>query len=128
MKKVLIFGMVLLIAGRQANAQFFQRGTCSTPVGQLMLKEKDSLGSRGVSDNYHLWDNGTTLLVKFMPGGSKILRDKVMLYAREWSKFGNINFKFVADTASFTHVRVKDLVIIPQWEQSLSFAGRMSKQ
>jgi len=107
MKKVLIFGMILLIAGGQANAQFFQRGSCSTPVGQLMLKEKDSLGSRGVSDNYHLWDNGTTLLVKFMPGGSKILRDKVMLYAREWSKYGNINFKFLADTASFTHVRVK---------------------
>lgn len=72
-----------------------------------MLKQVDTTRARGVSDNYHTWDNGSVLLVKFMPGGSKSIRDKVMLYAKEWEKYANITFKFVPDTTRITNIRIK---------------------
>ena len=107
MKRILIISIGLIYFGVSANAQKFPKANCTTLVGDAMLKEIDTTRSRGVSDNYHTWTNGQILRVKFMPGGSKILRDKVILCAREWEKYANITFKFVPDTASNTQIRIK---------------------
>lgn len=107
MKRILFFAFGLIGVGISASAQKFPRPNCTTTVGDAMLKEVDTTKARGVSDNYHTWENGQVLLVKFMPGGSKIMRDKVALYAKEWEKYANITFKFVPDTTRFTNIRIK---------------------
>ena len=106
MKRYLILTTVLFIAG-SISAQKFPKPGCSTVLAEAMFSEVDTTKPRGVSDNYHTWENGAVLLVKFMPGGSKMLRDKVILSAKEWEKYANIKFQFVADTARNTNIRVK---------------------
>ncbi|MGB5029069.1 MAG: M12 family metallopeptidase [Chitinophagaceae bacterium] len=106
MKRYLILTTVLFIAG-SLSAQKFPKPGCSTVLAEAMFAEVDTTKPRGVSDNYHTWENGAVLLVKFMPGGSKMLRDKVILSAKEWEKYANIKFQFVADTACNTNIRVK---------------------
>ena len=111
MKKALIIALGLVYIGISAKAQqkapYFPRPNCTTLVGDAMLQEVDTTKARGVSDNYHTWANGTVLLVKFMPGGSKFIRDKVMACAKEWEKYANITFKFVPDSTSLTNIRIK---------------------
>lgn len=41
------------------------------------------------------WPAGGTISVKFF-GGSSYLQDQVMRYAREWTKFANVNFRVVS--------------------------------
>jgi len=106
MKRYLILTTVLFIAG-SISAQKFPKPGCSTVLAEAMFSEVDTTKPRGVSDNYHTWENGAVLLVKFMPGGSKMLRDKVILSAKEWEKYANIKFQFVADTVRNTNIRVK---------------------
>jgi serralysin len=107
MKKVLatIIGLTCFLI--HSNAQHFPKLNCTTELGNAMLGEVDTSKSRGVSDNYHTWSNGQVLLVKFMGGGSKTLRDKVIACAREWEKYANIKFSFVSDTTSITNIRIK---------------------
>lgn len=107
MKKALVIAIGLIFFGVTAKAQHFPRANCTTLVGDAMLKEVDTTKQRGVSDNYRTWANGQVILVKFMPGGSKDLRNKVMAYAKEWEKYANITLRFVSDTASKTHIRIK---------------------
>lgn len=108
MKKVLFFGLMIVLAGSTARSQQFPRAKCSTELGAAMFGERpDTVKSRGMADNYHTWEPGSELIIKFMPGGSKNLRDKVILNAREWEKFANIRLKFVPDNAGFTHIRIK---------------------
>ncbi|MFZ1311869.1 MAG: M12 family metallopeptidase, partial [Chitinophagaceae bacterium] len=106
MKRYLILTTVLFIAG-SLSAQKFPKPGCSTVLAEAMFAEVDTTKPRGVSDNYHTWENGAVLLVKFMPGGSKMLRDKVILSAKEWEKYANIKFQFVADTVRNTNIRVR---------------------
>jgi hypothetical protein len=107
MKRFLALLLVFSVIGTSAKAQLFPKPSCTTIVGDAMLGEVDTTKPRGVLDNYHTWENGTVLTVKFMPGGSKVLRDKVIQNAKEWEKYANITFKFVPDTASRTNLRVK---------------------
>ena len=107
MKKVQLLVIGLIVFGIQINAQKFPKPNCTTLIGDAMLKEVDTTKARGVSDNYSTWTNGQVLLVKFLPGGSKILRDKVILYAKEWEKYANITFQFVPDTTRITNIRIK---------------------
>ena len=107
MKRYLVLFVVLIFIGSSIKAQKFPKASYTTIVGDAMLAEVDTTKPRGVSDNYHTWENGTVLIVKFMPGGSKILRDKVIQNAKEWEKYANITFKFVADTARYSNLRVK---------------------
>jgi len=108
MKKIILSVSVLIVSGLAANAQLFPRAKCTTLVGEAMFGERpDTVKSRGMADNYHTWEAGSELLVKFMPGGSRAVRDKVILNAKEWEKFANIRLKFVPDNAGFTHLRIK---------------------
>jgi len=110
MKIALIAGIILIGFGITARAQkkqpYFPTPSCTTLVGDAMFNQVDTTKSRGVSDNYHTWENGKVLTVKFM-SGSKSLRDKVVLCAREWEKYANITFKFVPDTTKKTDIRIK---------------------
>ncbi|MCB0715903.1 MAG: matrixin family metalloprotease [Chitinophagaceae bacterium] len=107
MKKQFIIAIFLLAATVQVKAQYFPEPGCTTDVGKWILAEKDSLGNRGVGDNYHLWDNGQVLRIKFMAGGSKELRDKVIKNAKEWEKYANIKFEFLPDNTANTDIRIK---------------------
>ncbi|MEM8585990.1 MAG: M12 family metallopeptidase [Bacteroidota bacterium] len=49
-------------------------------------------GNSGFRSNY--WPAGSTIRVKFL-GGSTLVRQKVMRYAQEWTRYANINFQFV---------------------------------
>ena len=80
---------------------------CGVATVNYLVKAIDTSSSRGVADNYFLWDNQSTILVKFMPGGSQRLRNLVMQYAKEWEKYANVKFSFVPDNTAKTNVRVK---------------------
>lgn len=108
MKRIALLAFVITAIGIAANAQRFPRTKCTTLLSKAMVGAKeDTVKPRGMADNYHTWEPGTELLVKFMPGGSKALRDKVMMNAKEWEKYANVKFKFVPDNAGFTNIRVK---------------------
>lgn len=108
MKKIVFAVFIFSLIGMNAGAQkILPRLNCTTLVADAMLREVDTTKPRGVSDNYHTWANGQVLLVKFMPGGGKLLREKVIQCAREWEKYANVTFKFVADTTRITNLRIK---------------------
>jgi serralysin len=107
---------------------------CSTKTAEFVNKDKmDTTRPRGMADNYYLWDPGATITVKFMPGGSQLLRNEVIRYAKEWEQYANIKFKFLPDDAPQSLIRVKltnengawsmlgtQCNIIPQSEQTLN--------
>jgi serralysin len=105
--KQLLFLAAFLLSITVVDAQFFPKTNCTTPVGEILTRKKDTAHARGMADNYHTWEPGIVLLVKFMPGGSKSLRDKVILNAKEWEKYANVTFRFLPDNAAYTQVRVK---------------------
>jgi hypothetical protein len=109
MKKFLLLPICffVLIA---ASAQKLPKAPCTTLVNAVLqsdLQKVDTTGTRGIADNYAMWENGDVIQVKFMPGGSKNIRDRVMQAAREWEQFANIKFKFVPDNATSTNIRIK---------------------
>jgi len=108
MKKAFLFALVAGFIGNIVSAQRFPGSKCTTLTGEAMFGERpDTVKSRGMADNYHTWEPGATLLVKFMPGGSKNIRDRVMLNAKEWEKYANVRFKFVPDNTGYAHIRIK---------------------
>ncbi|MFZ9387031.1 MAG: M12 family metallopeptidase [Chitinophagaceae bacterium] len=108
MKKLLFLGLLLAFFSQIGRAQQLPRAKCTTLLGEAMFGERtDTIKSRGMADNYHTWEPGSVLLIKFMPGGSKNIRDIVIANAREWEKYANITFKFVPDNTGFTHIRIK---------------------
>jgi len=107
MKRAIIIALGIIGIGTAAQAQYFPKASCTTLIGDAMFHEVDTTKPRGVSDNYHTWSNGQTLRVKFMPGGSKTLRNKVIACAREWEKYANIKFLFVPDTEKSTQLRIR---------------------
>lgn len=114
MKKYLIIITALLLTTTIINAQKAKlekyklpRAKCTTILGDVMLHGIDTTDNRGEADNYRLWDNGYAIKVKFMPGGSKTLRDKVMASAKQWETYANITFQFVPDTTKSTDLRIK---------------------
>lgn len=64
------------------------------PKTYAVSGDTSAAGTRGLLDNYFLWDQGTTLKVKILTG-SQALKDLVMAAARDWEKYANIHFEFV---------------------------------
>lgn len=104
-KNILLAGMALL-ALLQVSAQKKHRGACSFQSAEFLNRAVDTVPGRGLAQNYFLWDNGATVLVKFLPGGSPKLRLDVMRYAKIWEQYANIKLKFVPDNTPVTNVRV----------------------
>lgn len=68
---------------------------CSAKLPQRPTAlDADTGITRGLLDNYFLWNAGTTLKVRIFEG-SKMLRDQVIAAAREWEKYANLKFEFV---------------------------------
>jgi predicted Zn-dependent protease len=133
MKKILTFFILVFALCLTGDGQKLPMEPCSADMYNTLHKKIDTT-ERGVADNYLTWANGTEILVKFMPGGSKSIRDKVMQYAKEWEKYANLKFKFLPDTASFTNLRIKlgkneghnsavgtQCAWVPQLKQTINF-------
>lgn len=76
-----------------------QKYGCSAEVPSNQVYIKDTSNSRGLADNYYLWENGKTIYIKFM-SGSKAMQDKVKSIVKEWEKYANLKFEFVQVGAS----------------------------
>lgn len=108
MKQALLFAVAIISLGITATAQKLPKGKCTTLLGDAMFREVDTTAPRGMSDTYHTWANGDTLLIKFMPGGSPALRSRITQAAKQWETYANINFKFVPDNfTDKTQLRIK---------------------
>ncbi|MFM7672823.1 MAG: M12 family metallopeptidase [Bacteroidota bacterium] len=109
MKSFFVLSTVMVIGVCQAQSQVrvLRRPGCSAPVSNTLFQAVDTTKSRGVADNYLTWDPGQIIRVKFMPGGGKVLRDKVTVLAKEWEKYANVKFQFLPDNEPNTHIRVK---------------------
>ncbi len=80
---------------------------CGVASASYLTKGIDTSASRGVAENYYLWDNQATIVVKYLPGGSQRMRDLVMKYAKEWEQHANVKFSFVPDNTAATNIRIK---------------------
>ena len=77
---------------------------CSTNEHLLLTTKLDTADTRGLADNFYLWDNGKTLKVKFL-SGSQQLRNKVFSMAKEWEAFANLKFE-LAGANEPAHIRI----------------------
>jgi len=101
MKKLhacLLMATVVLIAVT-TNAQTKKQDTekrigCATiePSG---FNAFDTANPRGLADNYFLWDNGKTLVVKFMNTGNSKYKELIKKYVKDWEQYANLKFQFV---------------------------------
>lgn len=108
MKKVLLVGLTVCFSAVTLFAQQKpKRMKCSVDMSQFLAKGMDTTPSRQVADNYYMWDNGTSIVVKFVGGGSQALRDKVKEFAKEWEQYANIKFSFVSDNTPATNMRIR---------------------
>lgn len=115
MKKVIILSLILTAFSYSGYSQLTvltdkkpSKSPCTTLMGDLIVQGVDTTPGRNVADNYKSWENGDTILVKFMNYiGSAAVRERVMRYAKEWELYGNIKFKFVPDNTPFTNIRVR---------------------
>lgn len=108
MKKVLLLFFAIACILSKHFAQLYSKATCTTMTGDFFLKGVDTTkDGRGMANNYFTWENGETILVKFMPGGSKLVRDRIRQYAKEWETHANIKFQFVPDNTATTDIRVQ---------------------
>lgn len=54
-----------------------------------------------------VWLKGSTITVKLDTAASRYVREKVEQYAREWTKYANIGFKFVTEGEADIRVTFK---------------------
>lgn len=59
--------------------------------------------TRGLADNYYLWDNGKTLYIRFLSGSAQ-MQEKVKTIAKQWEQYANIHFEFI--TVGASHIRI----------------------
>jgi hypothetical protein len=83
-----------------------QKYGCSSevPKQENPVFIKDTANSRGLADNYYLWDNGKTIYIKFLSGSTQ-MQEKVKAIAKEWEKYANLHFEFV--TIGPSNIRIK---------------------
>lgn len=88
---------------KPGNANAKPYGSCNTKLPEKMNFSLDTTKTRGMADNYFLWDVGKELNVKFL-SGSKEMQQKVITAAREWEKYANVKLKFVSSGPA--HIRI----------------------
>jgi len=113
MKKIFSLTVVfcILVLHSSAQLKLSSRDVHDVPCGTVTVNSMEAIDTtkgRAVANNYLTWENGEVILVKFMNNaGSQSIRNKIMAYAKEWEKYGNITFKFVPDSTKITNIRVK---------------------
>ncbi|RYY47210.1 MAG: hypothetical protein EOO06_12905 [Chitinophagaceae bacterium] len=106
-----IFLSALLIGGLASGANAQHKGCSTVETGGNKIKvdfhknDSDSTKSRGLADNYFLWDLGTTIKVKFLTGSPE-LQNKIFNIAKEWEKYANIKFALVKSGDADIRVRI----------------------
>lgn len=109
MRKVLF----LLLPSMAALSASAQNLGCSTIEQHAVTKKEvrltslDTSKSRGMADNYFLWNNGSTITVKFLTG-SPALQQRVMAVAKQWEHYANIRFNFVSSGPANIRVRLSE--------------------
>ena len=100
--KITLLLLVTAIGWQQAQSQTKPKPTpkgvpiaCSTIEPQRTFKLDTTDKTRGLADNYYLWDNGQTVYVKIMDG-SDAKKQMIERYAKEWERYGNIYLSFVS--------------------------------
>ena len=86
--------IVLGIALTISSSSYSQTKGCSTVQPKLTFHLDTT--TRGLADNYYLWNNGQTIRVKFL-SGSPALQQQIKNIAREWENHANLRFEFVTD-------------------------------
>lgn len=110
MRKVLSLLIPVCFTALAGNTQ---KLGCSTVERNAITKEDlhiralDTTKSRGLADNYYLWNNGATITVKFLTG-SPGLQEKVKKVASQWEKYANIKFNFISSGPSNIRVRLSE--------------------
>ncbi len=99
----------MLLGAAQINAQVkkapdYKKMGCATIEPTTTFAFDTTGKGRGLADNYYLWDNGKTIIVRIMNTGNSKYKELVKKYAKEWEKYANIKFQFVETGNS--HVRV----------------------
>jgi serralysin len=106
MKNVFISGLTLTMCALLSLSISAQAQRCSTDeseVRQSQLGTFDTTKSRGVADNFFLWNVGDTVYVQFLNGSTPLQR-QVMQYAKLWENHANINFVWTTGTGN---IRIK---------------------
>jgi serralysin len=76
------------------------------PCSSIMPESRstfDTTQTRGLADNYYLWESGQKIYVKFL-NGSIPLQTKIKLIAKEWEKYSNVTFSFI--TTGNSNIRI----------------------
>jgi hypothetical protein len=81
-----------------------QKFGCST-VQPSTITPFDTSNTRGLADNYYLWENGATIYVKIMDGSPQ-LQQAVMTISKEWEQYANIKFVYITSGASNIRVNL----------------------
>ncbi|HRD58008.1 MAG TPA: M12 family metallopeptidase [Ferruginibacter sp.] len=98
MTRILLTAVLFSTISFSASAQHLG---CSTKEGgdnktkiNFHENSNDTTKPRGLVDKYFLWDEQSTLKVKFL-SGSPELQSKIASYAKEWEQFAGVKFNFV---------------------------------
>ena len=88
-------------------------------LDKTIAYDNDDARSEKALDKYKLWENGSTLKVKFLDGGD-FVQEKVMEYAKIWEQYANIKFEEVTSDDA-------DIKISFAQEGSWSYIGTDAK-
>jgi serralysin len=97
MKQPTVFKIAFIAAAMLTGLSNIHAQICATQEAKAM-KDKvafiDTAKTRGLADNFFLWDVGETVYVKFM-NGSPMLQQRVIELAKQWEQYANIKFEVV---------------------------------
>lgn len=103
----IMIGLPALAQKKPAKATDKVWESCNTRLPETMTFSFDTTKTRGLADNYFLWDLGKEIHVKFL-SGSKEWQQRVITAAKEWEKYANIKFKFVESGPAQIRILLND--------------------
>ncbi len=91
MKAVAFITLLVLSIHVSAQKDLFCHAMRSIPD----TRNPDEIrGCAPLDNNYHFWDVGKVLYVKFLNGSPQI-HSRIMTIAKQWEQYGNLTFQFV---------------------------------
>lgn len=84
---------IMLVALLISSSTYSQQFSCSSKMPELRTSF-DTTETRGLADNYYLWENGQKIYIKFLSGSVQI-QNKIKQIVKEWERYSNITFSFI---------------------------------